>query len=86
MRLISSGEIFNPNNNSFIYLCRDDEGSLWLRSSAGNWAKIETSSPMGFDDVSADFDAFMQLGKIITENDIKVDNASQIVIDPSPIE
>lgn len=86
MKLISSGEQFNYSNNGFMYLCRMDDGSLWLRSVAGKWAQIKTSNPMSFEEIQADFQAFLKSGNVVTENDIKVDNASQLVVDPVPVD
>lgn len=83
MNIISSGEIFNFINDGFMYLCRADDGSLWLRSTAGKWAQIKGSTPMQLEDLQADFQAFLKSGAIVTENDVKVDNSSQTVVDPA---
>lgn len=82
MKITNVTPLFNPVNNGFMYLCQADDGSVWVRSVAGNWAQIKTSVPMDTDTVAADFDAFQKKGLSISENDVKVDNAAQVVIDP----
>lgn len=82
--ILNSQPIFNPVNNAFIYLCPDEDGKYWIRSTAGNWVKIE-SDPLTFDIILEDFKNFQQSEKSVSENDVKVDNASQLIIEPNTI-
>lgn len=82
MKIVNSNSILNLVNNSFVYLCGDDEGNYWLRSSAGNWVKIESSIPVDTETLDADFQKFIKSGEVVTENDVKVDNSSQVIVDP----
>ncbi len=63
-----------------------DDGTLWVRSTAGNWVQVTQSVPMETDVLDNDFQAFIDSGKKVSENDVKVDNASQIIVDPIVID
>lgn len=82
MKIINSTPIFNLINNGFAYLCQIDDGTYWIRSTMGKWTQIKISTPMDTDTVEKDFDAFLKAGVTYTENDIKVDNSSQTIVDP----
>ena len=82
MKLINVVPWFDFVNHGFIYVCIADDGSRWIRSTAGQWAQTKTSAPTDFYSVSADFDAFIESGIPVSENDIKIDNSAQIVLDP----
>lgn len=82
MKIVSIDPIFDFVNNGFTYLCTADDGTFWLRSTAGNWVQIKSSTPMDTDSVDADFQAFQESGKKVTEEDVKADNASQVIKDP----
>lgn len=82
MRILNSNRIFNFVNNGFVYLCEVDDGSFWVRSTSGRWVQVKTSKPMSTEVIDADFQTFLKAGLTVTENDVKVDNASQIVVDP----
>ena len=86
MKIVNMEPLFNPANNGFMYICHVDDGTFWLRSVSGNWVQLKTSAPMDTETVSADFDAFQKSGLIVTENDVKVDNSSQIIVDPVKLE
>ena len=85
MTLVNSVPVFNSVNHGFMYLCQDDTGKYWLRSVAGKWVQIETSAPLDTNSVVKDFDNFLLSGVQVTENDVKVENASQTVVDPIEI-
>lgn len=82
MKIINSVPHFNLINHGWNYVCQMDDGSFWLRATSGKWVKIELSSPMDTLSVAADFDKYFLSGNIYTENDLKVDDASQIIVDP----
>lgn len=74
---------FNPINNGFIFVGQDENGDYWASDSTyTDFVKI-SFTPMTLDDINARFQKFQESGKIVTENDIKVANASQIVINQS---
>lgn len=85
MKILNFSYIFNLVNHGFVYLCQMDDMSFWVRSASGNWVQIKTSVPMNMTDIEADFQAFLLLNKSITENDVKVDNSSQIILDPTKV-
>lgn len=72
---------FNPSNLSFVYVRQNEDSSFSTRSSGGKWADLKVSLPH-LDTIEADYQAWKKSGQIVTENDVKVDNASQIVVDP----
>lgn len=71
-------------NLGWMYNGQGSDGQLWHRSTAGNYVPIDR--PMSLEDLNADFIEWQKKNLIVTKNDIKVDNASQIVVDPTPIE
>ena len=85
MKITSETPIFNFINNGFMYLCSMEDGSYWVRSVSGKWVEIKTSQPFAIEILQKDFDTFVAQGAPTTENDVKVDNASQIVVDPVPV-
>lgn len=80
MKIINSEPILNFINHGFIYLCVADDGSYWIRSVAGKWAKL-TAKPMDFASLEEDFNNFVK-NKTATEVEVKADNTDQIVIEP----
>lgn len=87
MKIVNLAPQFNLVNNGFCYLCIADDGTFWIRSTAGNWAQIKLSTPMDdVDIIDADFQLFLKSGIIVTENDIKIENSSQVIVDPIKIE
>lgn len=82
MKLINANPIFNLTNHGFVYVCKADDDTFWVRSTAGKWVQIKTSNPMDFDSIAHDFDLYIESLAIATENDVKVDNSGQDVVDP----
>lgn len=82
MKIINSTSVLNLVNNGFVYLCQVDDGTYWLRSTAGKWVQIKSSTPVDVDTLDIDFQAFIKANILVTENDVKIDNSSQIVVDP----
>ena len=78
MKIINSTPTFNPFNNSWVYLCMADDGSMWGRSSAGKWTILE--QPVNTFSVAKDFDAFILKGENPTIDDIKADNKGDVVV------
>lgn len=81
MKITNATPFFNVFNNGFTYLCNDENGDLWIRSVAGKWAKL-SSIPMKFDDLLADFDAFIANNQPSTEADVITDNKGSTVVEP----
>lgn len=84
MKLINHVPNFNNVNLGYDYTAGVDDGSTLTRSSAGTWAlKTKGVTPLSLEDLQADLDKFLLAnGRLATENDVKVDNASQTVIEP----
>jgi len=82
MKIINSNSIFDFVNHGFVYLCQVDDGSYWVRSVAGKWVEVKTSIPVGTEDLDKDLQKFLLAGIPATENDVKIDNSSQVIIDP----
>lgn len=82
MKIINHNPIFDLVNHGFVYLCQADDGTYWVRSVGGKWAQVKTSLPVDTATIAADFDAFQLLGQPVTENDVKIDNSGQTVVDP----
>ena len=61
-----------------MYRLTKPDGSKWLRSVTGKWIPL-TAASMTREQVIADFNAFEQSGISYTENEVKVENSSQIV-------
>lgn len=78
MKIINTTPVFNPNNDSFVYLSQTDDGAFWVRSSAGKWAKIDP--PQDTESVDRDFSDFLGLGAPATLAEIKVDNNADVVV------
>ncbi len=91
MRIITSIPVFNPINNSFVYLCTGDDESLWVRSSAGNWTSID--HPLDTFSVRKDFEAAVKNNAIGTPESLKTENKGDVVVpvikfvpDTNPVE
>ena len=76
---------FSLVNHGFVYLCLIDDGTYWIRSVSGKWAQISTK-PLDTLSLQADLDAFLVQGVLATENDVKVDDASQIIVEPKKVD
>lgn len=85
MKIINLNPIFDLTNHGFVYLCLMEDDSYWIRSVSGKWTQVKTSSPMDLSVIQNDLDLFIKSGVLVTENDVKVDNASQIIVDPAAI-
>ena len=72
---------FSLVNHGFVYLCLIDDGTYWIRSVSGRWTQI-TANPLDTFSLQADLDAFILQGIPASENDVKVDDASQIIVEP----
>lgn len=75
MKLVNSTPIFNPNNNGFVYLCEDESGALWVRSSSGKWASIE--KPANTEFVANEF---AKLESVSSLDDVLQDNIAVSVV------
>lgn len=80
--IITNAEaIFDFINNGFFYFCPTKiPGLYWVRSVAGNWAKVK-AKPMDFYSVLADFNKFIADGKTATELEVKNDNTDQVIVE-----
>lgn len=73
---------FANRNLSWDVTMRLDDSTYIVRSSAGRYGQLPLIPDFDGADLQFELDTFLanNLGQLATENDIKVDNASQIVI------
>lgn len=56
--LVGGTPQYDPVNNTFIWVCTDSNGAIWVRTPDGNWGQADVSVLSNFSDVQADFANF----------------------------
>lgn len=76
MILLNATPIFNPANNGFVYLGTADDGTLWVRSTAGRWSALP--NPVDAAILADEFEHRVE----VEQQEIINDNQSPVVTPP----
>lgn len=79
--IVTIAAVFNVLNGGYCYMCKAEDGTAWMRSTTGNWARVDAEA-VRIEDIQADIKAFFLNKNPIPVIQALFENTTALVVPP----